>query len=112
MYIFGENANIGWKIVTWHFLFFFKEGRLEGMTMEFGEFVNILSHRIDRAIAFTEKFPISKMITGKIKTLKSPLKETDFLDDDDLNEKARGLMIDFPKKYYYEIYKRTPFPPV
>jgi len=91
---------------------FFKEGRLEGMTMEFGEFVNILSHRIDRAIAFTEKFPISKMITGKIKTLKSKLKETDFLDDDDLNEKARGLMIDFPKKYYYEIYKRTPFPSV
>lgn len=89
---------------------FFKEGRLEGMTMEFGEFVNKLSHRMDRAIAFTEKFPISKMIKGKIKELTSQLKETDFDDDDDLNEKAQGLMIDFPKKYYHDIKDRNPFP--
>ena len=87
---------------------FFKEGRQEGVATEFTHLINYLKGRMWRAVVFTENTDLSTMIRGRLTLFNSEIKQTDFDGDADLYEKATGLLIDYPKKLFFDIRERPP----
>jgi len=88
---------------------FFKEGKLEGMTSEFSHFVDNLKDRMWRGIVFAEP-KMSHMILGRLRLFPTELKQDNFSGDDHLQSLSLGYLIDYPKKLFFDIRNRSPFP--
>lgn len=84
----------------------FRNARLEGVATEFTHLIDFLKGRMWRAIVLYEQNDLSSMIGGRLNLFQREIQQTDFDGDQDLYDKSLGLLINYPKKLFFELRDR------